>query len=86
MKSSIRRLLAVAFRVIGTVIAFYIGGFCLFIRPVYKLVMAYKTGSMTGHLLLVSIFKICMASTAGGGIWCIFDIISGKFRDLPVDD
>ena len=86
MKSSFRRLLATAFSIVGSVLAFYVGGYLLFIRPVYFLAVAFKASNITAHLLIVSIFKICMSSTAGGGIWCICDIIAGKFRDQPSDD
>ena len=35
--------------------------------------------------LIISVIKIFFASTAAGAIWCVFDIIAGKFRDSGED-
>ncbi len=86
MRHGIRKLLDIVFSILGAVLAIYVGGYWLFLRPVYFLVTAYKTATITPHLLIVCIIKILVASTAGGGIWCICDIIAGKFRDYYSTD
>ena len=81
MKKSIRRVLAVFFGILGTVLALYVGGYWLFIRPVRFLYVGFMAGTLTKTSLLICIIKIFFASTAAGGIWCICDIIAGHFRD-----
>ena len=60
MKKNIRKVTAVLLGLLGTILAIYVGGYWLFIRPVRFLYVGFM---------------------AGGGIWCIFDIIAGHFRD-----
>jgi hypothetical protein len=38
-------------------------------------------GTLTSHELIICIVKIFLASTVAGGIWSIFDIMAGCFRD-----
>ena len=35
---------------------------------------------------IVNVIKIFIASTVGGAIWCLCDIIASHFRDIPTDD
>lgn len=81
MKKTLRRVLAISFSVLGTGLALYFGGYWLFIRPVRYLYTSLMAGTLTSKHLLICIVKIFLASTAGGGIWVICDIIAGKFRD-----
>lgn len=81
MKKTIRRALAIAFSVLGTVLALYLGGYWLFIRPVRFLYTGFLAGTLTSKSLLICIIKIFFASTAGGAIWVVCDIIAGHFRD-----
>lgn len=85
MKKNAKKVLAWLFSILGTVLAIYVGGYWLFLNPVYLLVTGFTAGRMTKTLLIVSIIKIFIASTIGGGIWCVFDIIAGLFRDEPRD-
>lgn len=85
MKKSAKKALAVLFSILGIVLGLYIGGYWLFIRPVYFLVTGFGAGTLTGRTLIICIIKIFIASTIGGGIWCICDIIAGHFRDEPRD-
>ena len=86
MKKNAKKALAVFFSILGSVLGLYIGGYWLFARPVYWLVTGFSAGTLTSRTLLICIIKIFIASTVGGGIWCICDIIAGIFRDLPEDD
>ena len=86
MKKNAKKALAVLFSVLGTVLGLYIGGYWLFARPVYWLVTGFTGGTLTAGNLIINVIKIFIASTIGGGIWCVCDIIAGFFRDLPEED
>ena len=86
MKKNAKKALAIFFSVLGSVLGLYIGGYWLFARPVYWLVTGFTGGTLTAGILIINIFKIFIASTIGGGIWCVCDIIAGFFRDLPEED
>lgn len=86
MKRNAKKALAVLFSVLGTVLGLYVGGYCLFVRPVYWLVTGFTGGTLTASILIINVFKIFIASTIGGGIWCVCDIIAGIFRDDPRED
>ena len=81
-----RKALATLFSILGTVLGLYIGGYWLFARPVYWLVTGFTGGTLTASILIINIFKIFIASTVGGSIWCICDIVAGFFRDDPRED
>lgn len=86
MKKNAKRVLATLFSILGTVLGLYVGGYWLFARPVYYLVTGFKAGTLTSHMLILSIVEIFIASTIGGGIWCVCDILASYFRDEPRDD
>ncbi len=86
MKKSAKKAMVVLFSILGTVLGLYIGGYWLFIRPVYWLITSFKAGTLTAGILIINVIKIFVASTIGGAIWCICDIIAGHFRDLPEDE
>ncbi len=86
MKKNAKRAMAVLFSILGTVLGLYIGGYLLFVRPVYWLVTSFTGGTLTARILLINAIKIFIASTVGGSIWCVCDIIAGHFRDDPRDD
>ncbi len=86
MKKNAKRALAVLFSILGTVLGLYIGGYVLFVRPVYWLVTGFTSGNLTAVMLLINVIKIFVASTVGGAIWCICDIIASHIKGLPEDD
>ena len=86
MKKNAKRALAVLFSILGTVLGLYIGGYLLFARPVYLLVTHFTAGTLTAKVLITNILFIFVASTIGGAIWCLCDIIAGFFRDEPRED
>lgn len=81
MKKSIRKVIAVLLGLLGTLLAVYVGGYWLFIRPVRYLYVNFLGGTLTSRNLIICILKIFLASTVGGAIWCGFDILAGRFRD-----
>ena len=86
MKKNAKRGLAILFSALGIVLGLYVGGYRLFVRPVYWLVTGFTNGTLTAGILLINIIKIFIASTVGGAIWCLCDIIANYFRDIPKDD
>ncbi|MCR4567559.1 MAG: hypothetical protein K5769_05880 [Pseudobutyrivibrio sp.] len=86
MKKNAKKVIAVLFSVLGTVLGLYIGGYWLFVRPVYWLITSFKAGTLTAGILIINVIKIFVASTIGGAIWCICDILASHFRDLPQDE
>lgn len=83
LKKQVRRILAWLISLVGTLLAIYIGGYWLLFRPVRFLYLGFLAGSLTKKSFFVCIVKIFFASTAAGGIWSVFDIIAGHFRDDP---
>ena len=81
MKKGMKKFLAVAISLLGTLLAIYVGGYWLLFRPVCFLINGFTAGILTRQDLIICIVKIFLASTAAGAIWCVFDIIAGKFRD-----
>ncbi len=86
MKKNAKKALATLISVLGSALGIYIGGYWLFVRPVYWLVTSFTGGTLTAGILLINVIKIFVASTIGGAIWCLCDIIAGHFRELPDDD
>ena len=86
MKRNAKRAIAVLLSILGTVLGLYIGGYLLFARPVYMLVTSFTSGTLTARGLITNILMIFIASTVGGAIWCLCDILAGIFRDEPRDD
>lgn len=81
MKKGLKRFLAVSISLFGTLLAIYVGGYWLLFRPVCFLIDGFSSGLLSRHDLIVCIVKIFLASTVAGAIWCVFDIIAGKFRE-----
>ena len=52
----------------------------------YWLITGFTGGTLSAGMILINVFKIFVASTVGGAIWCVCDIIAGFFRDLPEED
>ncbi|SEA23212.1 hypothetical protein SAMN02910384_01123 [Pseudobutyrivibrio sp. ACV-2] len=86
MKKNARNALAILVSILGTVLGLYIGGYLLFARPVYWLVIGFTGGTLTAGMLLINVIKIFIASTVGGAIWCLCDIIASHIKGLPEDD
>lgn len=81
MTKNMKFLIATVLSVAGTIMMIYVGGYLLFVAPLLSLYQHFLDQSLTGRLLLVDLIKIFFAGTAGGAIWCIFDIAAGYFRD-----
>ncbi len=86
MKKGIKKVLSWFFYIMGWVVGIFVGGFLLFIQPVYQLITSLIAGNLTIMMLVICIVKIFVASTVGGAIWCVFDIIAGLFREIDKND
>ncbi|MCF0130903.1 MAG: hypothetical protein HUJ71_04210 [Pseudobutyrivibrio sp.] len=85
MKKTAKKTLAILFSCLGYALAIFVGGYVLFLRPVFLLFTGFTAGTLTKTLLVRCVIEVFIASTVGGAIWCIFDIIAGLFRDYPED-
>ena len=56
---------------LGTILALYIGGWKMFIKPLVKLYLAYKTGEITILFVIFTAVKCWLSLTVGGLIWSI---------------
>lgn len=82
MTKKVRFALAWATKIFGTCLALFIGVYVLLIIPIMELVNSLAAGTLTKTLLLVCILKVFFASTVGGFIWCLFDIISSHIKGI----
>ena len=80
--SYIKKFFEIFFSLAGTLLSVYVGGYWLLFRPLRNIYLAYTVGSITWHLLFNSFIRIFLSATVAGGIWCLFDIIAGFFRDI----
>ena len=81
MKKTARRIMAILLSLGGTLLALYVGGYWLLLRPIHNLYLGYVGHAITLGLLLNSFVRIFFSATVFGSIWCIFDILAGFFRD-----
>jgi len=80
MTKIVQRAIAAILSTVGSLLALYIGGYWMFVRPIYWLYYYFTNGGLTIHLLFINLLKIFLSSTVIGGIWIIFDIAAGFFR------
>ncbi|MCR4674662.1 MAG: hypothetical protein K5675_06610 [Lachnospiraceae bacterium] len=81
MKKTFRKAMDLLLSLGGTLLALYVGGYWLLIRPLQNLYAGYMEHAITWNLLLNSFIRIFVSATVFGSIWCIFDILAGFFRD-----
>lgn len=81
MKKTAKKVMAILLSLFGTLLALYVGGYWLLIRPIHNLYLGYLHHSLSLPLLLNSFVRIFFSATVFGSIWCIFDILAGFFRE-----
>ncbi|MBO6214484.1 MAG: hypothetical protein J6N76_02980 [Lachnospiraceae bacterium] len=81
MGKGFRRVMELILSIGGTLLSVYVGGYLLLIRPVLKLYGLFMAGGLTTPLLFRYVIEVFLSMTVGGAIWCLFDILAGKFRD-----
>ncbi len=86
MTKKLKRAMELILSIGGTLLSLYVGGYLLFIRPLMILYDLFTTGSLTTFLLFRYVIEIFLSMTVAGAMWCLFDILAGKFRDIEDDD
>ena len=81
MKKTLRKAIAILLSLGGTLLALYVAGYWLFVRPIHNLYLGYTAHAITLPLLLNSFIRVFFSATVFGAIWCLFDILAGFFRD-----
>ena len=86
MGKKLRRVMELILSIGGTLLSLYVGGYLLFIRPIMTLYALFTSGGLTTFLLFRYVIEIFLSMTVAGAMWCLFDILAGKFRDRADDD
>ena len=80
MTKVVQRVIATILSTVGSLLALYVGGYWMFVRPLYRIYYCFMNGGLTIHILFISLLKVFLSSTVIGSIWIIFDIAAGFFR------
>lgn len=62
--------------IIGLVLAAYVGGWLLFIKPIISCCIAFDAGTLTALIVGISVIKILCASVVAGVIIWVSGLIS----------
>ncbi|MGN0291770.1 MAG: hypothetical protein ACI4C5_07550 [Lachnospiraceae bacterium] len=84
MKSKLpKKLLAWFFKLAGIYYALYIGVWMMGIHNAYATIQELVAGNLTITSLqfLKNVVAFMFSLSAAGGIWCVGDILSSKFKD-----
>lgn len=81
MKKNIRKVTAVLLGLLGTILAIYVGGYWLFIRPVRFLYVGFMAGTLTKKSLLIALSRYFLHLRQAEVSGVSLDIIAGHFRD-----
>ena len=79
--AKIRKVIVVLIEIFGTLFSLYVSIYVMIVQPALALYSEYKSHTLTAQHLFIDILSFIFAMTAGGGLWCLFDIIAGIFRD-----
>lgn len=85
MKKLAKKTIIFIINLIGTLLALYVGGYHFLIVPVLHIISSVLTGPFIIRYFILDIIKIFIASSVGGAIWLIADIIATNFRDRRED-
>lgn len=77
----LRNMIAWSVFISGIILAFYVGGWLLIIKPIIAILTAIKYGTISIGLIIISLLEFGVSITAGIFIFiifaCIFNIIKG---------
>ncbi len=76
------KIIAKLISILGIGLSIFVGGYVFLIRPIYTIFVGFTNDTLTSKDLLISIVLIFLAATVSGGIWILFDMIAGIFRDM----
>ncbi len=86
-KKLIKRIIAIALKVISVVYAFYIGVWMMGIHNCINTIQHLMAGdlSVTSFQFVKNVIAFVLSLSVAGAIWCVGDILSNKFKDKPQD-
>ena len=76
-----KNIIAIIIIWLGCILALYVGGWLMFIKPIINVVLALQAGIVTGSMIALAIIKILLASIVGGIIAYIGFIIATFIAD-----
>ena len=76
-----KNIIAIIIIWLGCVLALYVGGWLMFIKPIINVVLALQAGIVTGSMIALAIIKILLASIVSGIIAYIGFIIAAFIAD-----
>lgn len=76
-----KNIIAIIIIWLGCVLALYVGGWLMFIKPIIDVILAFQAGIVTGSMIALAIIKILFASIVGGIIAYIGFIIAAFIAD-----
>jgi TRAP-type C4-dicarboxylate transport system permease small subunit len=79
--AKIRRVIVLLIEIFGTFFSLYVSIYVMIVQPAMALYSEYRSHTLKASHLFIDILSFIFALTAGGGLWCLFDIIAGIFRD-----
>ena len=65
MKKNILAILGIIFILGGALGGVYVGGYCMFIKPIIEACLAFNAGTLTGLMLGITALKCAFATTIG---------------------
>ena len=71
-----KRIISIVLFIVGILLAIYIGGWLLFIKPIIACCIAFDAGTLTAFIVGVSVIKVLCASAVAGVIFWITSTIS----------
>ena len=74
-KYNILAFLGIMFILAGALLGAYVGGYCMFIQPIFETAKAYDAGLMTGMMVATTVLKCIFATPIGSLIFSIGYII-----------
>ena len=61
-----RSIISMVVLIIGFLLALYVGGWLMFLKPIIYAVAAFDAGTLTGTIIIWTIIKCILASFVGG--------------------
>lgn len=71
-----RIVLGILLFIVGIILALYVGGWLLFIKPIIACCMAFDAGTLTALMVGITVIKVICASAVAGIIVWLSGIVS----------
>ena len=79
-RCTIKILLSIAIFILGIIAAIYCGFWLMFIKPIIVACAVLNAGILTTSLVFITVLKCIFASTVGGLIFAVSNLISKSLR------